>query len=82
MRGNSCRLRRTALAGRAQTTGGSWLCYFRALEPGAAARVAPIDQLSVVLVAIFGGVFLGERRSGANRLGVGLIAAGAVLVAW
>jgi uncharacterized membrane protein len=55
MRGNSCRLRRTALAGRAQTTGGSWLCYFRALEPGAAARVAPIDQLSVVLVAIFGG---------------------------
>jgi transporter family protein len=63
-------------------TGGSWLCYFRALKLGDAARVAPIDKLSVVLVAIFGVVFLGERLSGANWLGVGLIAAGAVLVAW
>jgi bacterial/archaeal transporter family protein len=63
-------------------TGGSWLCYFRALKLGDAARVAPIDKLSVVLVAIFGVVFLGERLSGANWLGVGLIGAGAVLVAW
>jgi bacterial/archaeal transporter family protein len=63
-------------------TGGSWLCYFRALKLGDAARVAPIDKLSVVLVAIFGVVFLGERLSGANWLGVGLIASGAVLVAW
>ena len=63
-------------------TGGSWLCYFRALKLGDAARVAPIDKLSVVLVAIFGVVFLGERLSAANWLGVALIAAGAVLVAW
>ena len=63
-------------------TGGSWLCYFRALKLGDAARVAPIDKLSVVLVAIFGVVFLGERLSAANWLGVGLIASGAVLVAW
>ena len=63
-------------------TGGSWVCYFRALKLGDAARVAPIDKLSVVLVAIFGVLFLGERLSGANWLGVGLIAAGAVLVAW
>jgi transporter family protein len=63
-------------------TGGSWLCYFRALKLGDAARVAPIDKLSVVLVAIFGVVFLGERLSGANWLGVGLIGAGALLVAW
>ena len=63
-------------------TGGSWLCYFRALKLGDAARVAPIDKLSVVLVAIFGVLFLGERLSGANWLGVALIASGAVLVAY
>ena len=63
-------------------TGASWLCYFRALTLGNAAQVAPIDKLSVVLVAVFGAVFLGERLSGANWLGVALIAAGAVLVAY
>ena len=63
-------------------TGGSWLCYFRALKIGDAARVAPIDKLSVVLVAIFGVIFLGEKLSGSNWLGVALIAGGAVLVAY
>jgi transporter family protein len=62
-------------------TGASWLCYFRALKLGNAAQVAPIDKLSVVLVAIFGVTFLGEKLSGPNWLGVALIAAGAVLVA-
>lgn len=62
-------------------TGASWLCYFRALQIGQAAQVAPIDKLSVVLVAIFGAIFLGEKLSGVNWLGVALIAAGAVLVA-
>lgn len=63
-------------------TGGSWLCYFRALKLGDAARVAPIDKLSVVLVAVFGVVFLGERLSAPNWLGVAFIAAGAILVAY
>ena len=63
-------------------TGASWLCYFRALKLGDAARVAPIDKLSVVLVAVFGVVFLGERLSGTNWAGIALIAAGAVLVAY
>jgi transporter family protein len=63
-------------------TGGSWVCYFRALKLGDAARVAPIDKLSVVLVAIFGVIFLGERLSTPNWLGFALIAAGAVLVAY
>jgi len=62
-------------------TGGSWLCYFRALKLGDAARVAPIDKLSVVLVAIFGATFLGEKIAPQNWLGVALIALGAVLVA-
>lgn len=63
-------------------TGASWLCYFRALKLGNAAQVAPIDKLSVVLVAVFGAIFLGERLGAANWLGVALIAAGAVLVAY
>jgi bacterial/archaeal transporter family protein len=63
-------------------TGGSWVCYFRALKFGDAARVAPIDKLSVVLVALFAFVFLGERLSGPNWLGIVFIAAGAVLVAY
>jgi transporter family protein len=63
-------------------TGASWICYFRALKLGDAARVAPIDKLSVVLVAVFGVLFLGERLAPANWLGIALIAAGAVLVGW
>ena len=63
-------------------TGASWICYFRALKLGDAARVAPIDKMSVVLVALFGVVFLGERLALPNWLGVALIAAGAVLVAY
>jgi transporter family protein len=62
-------------------TGASWLCYFRALKLGDAARVAPIDKLSVVLVALFAAIFLGERLSGVNWLGVSLIGVGALLVA-
>ncbi len=62
-------------------TGASWLCYFRALKLGEAARVAPLDKLSVVLVAIMGVAFLGEHLSWKNWLGVALIAVGAVLVA-
>jgi len=62
-------------------TGASWLCYFHAMKLGDAARVAPIDKLSVVLVAVFGVVFLGEKLNGANWLGIAMIAGGAVLVA-
>ena len=62
-------------------TGGSWLCYFRALKLGDAARVAPIDKLSVVFVAILAALLLGERLTAAAWAGVALIAAGALLVA-
>ena len=69
-----------ALSGLA--TGASWVCYFRALQAGPAHRVAPIDKLSVVLVAVFGVSFLGERLSGINWLGIAAITGGAVLVAY
>ena len=63
-------------------TGASWICYFRALKIGQAAQVAPVDKMSVVLVAIFGVIFLGEKLTLPNWIGVALIAAGAVLVAY
>jgi bacterial/archaeal transporter family protein len=62
-------------------TGASWLCYFRALKFGPASMVAPIDKLSVVLVALFAFAFLGERPSATGWLGIGLIAVGAVIIA-
>ena len=62
-------------------TGASWLCYFRALKLGNASQVAPIDKLSVVLLAVFAALFLGERLSAGGWTGVALIAAGAILVA-
>lgn len=62
-------------------TGASWVCYFRALKLGEAARVAPVDKLSVVMVAVFGALFLGERLSLTGWIGVALITLGAGLVA-
>ncbi|MEZ5870818.1 MAG: EamA family transporter [Nitratireductor sp.] len=66
----------------ALATGASWLAYFRALKLGDAARVAPLDKLSIVLVAIFGVIFLGEKLAPANWFGVVLILAGVLLVSW
>jgi transporter family protein len=61
-------------------TGASWVCYFRALKLGNASLVAPIDKLSVVLVALLGVTFLGEKLLFRNWAGIILIAIGAVLV--
>ncbi|GGF83776.1 transporter [Azorhizobium oxalatiphilum] len=62
-------------------TGASWLCYYRALQMAEASKVAPIDKLSVVLVAVFGVLFLGEKLNWQNWLGVAFIACGTILVA-
>lgn len=62
-------------------TGASWVCYFRALQIGKAAQVAPVDKLSVVLVAIFAAIFLGEHLSLSAWGGIALIALGSTLVA-
>ena len=61
-------------------TGASWIAYFRALKIGDAARVAPVDKLSIILVAIFGVLFLGEKLSAINWAGVVLIAGGVILL--
>lgn len=62
-------------------TGASWLCYFRALKLGDAARVAPVDKLSIVLVAVFGVVFLSEKLSLLHWLAIAMMTAGAVILA-
>lgn len=69
-----------ALSGLA--TGLSWICYFRALQLGKASQVAPVDKLSVVLVLIFAALFLGEKLTLREYTGAGLIAAGALLLAF
>lgn len=61
-------------------TGASWLCYFRALKIGDAAKVAPVDKLSVVLVALFAVLFLGERPAVKDWLGIFLIGGGVILL--
>ena len=63
-------------------TGASWVCYFRALKIGEASKVAPVDKLSLVLVAIFAVVFLGERPAAREWLGIGLVAAGVLVLAF
>ena len=61
-------------------TGASWVCYFRALKTGDAAKVAPVDKLSLLLVAVFAVVFLKERLNLREWLGVALVGAGVILL--
>jgi len=69
-----------ALSGLA--TGASWLCYFRALQLGEAAKVAPVDKLSVVVAMALAAIFLGESLTALHWLGGILIVSGAVLIAY
>ncbi|OIR17473.1 4-amino-4-deoxy-L-arabinose-phosphoundecaprenol flippase subunit ArnE [mine drainage metagenome] len=69
------------LALSALATGASWVCYFRALQIGDASKVAPVDKLSLVLVAIFAVAFLGERPSLREWTGIALVAGGVLILA-
>jgi bacterial/archaeal transporter family protein len=62
-------------------TGASWVCYFRALKIGNASSVAPVDKFSVILVAIFAVIFLGERPGMKDWFGIALVGAGVVVLA-
>lgn len=63
-------------------TGASWVCYFRALKIGDASKVAPVDKLSLVLVAVFAFTFLGERPSLREWSGIAMVAGGVLLLAF
>jgi transporter family protein len=62
-------------------TGASWVCYFRALQIGDASKVAPVDKLSLVLVALFAFTFLGERPSLREWSGIAMVAGGVLMLA-
>ena len=66
----------------ALATGASWVCYFRALKIGDASKVAPVDKLSVVLVAVFAVAFLGERPAGREWFGIALVAIGVLVLSF
>lgn len=70
----------TFLALSALATGASWVCYFRALKLGDASKVAPVDKLSVILVAIIAVLFLSERPSSREWFGIGLVSLGVVVL--
>lgn len=57
----------------------SWLFYFKAIQAGTVAQVAPIDKLSMPLAVVLAVLILGERPSGLNWFGISLIAFGAYL---
>lgn len=62
-------------------TGGSWLCYYKAIQLGKVSQVAPIDKLSVVLTVVLAVIFLHEQANTKTIIGCALIAAGTLVIA-
>ena len=63
-------------------TGASWVCYFRALKIGDASKVAPVEKLILLLVAVFAFLFLDERPSVREWAGILMIGAGVLVLAF
>ena len=61
-------------------TGGSWLCYYRALQIGDASKVVPIDKLSVVITLVLAFVFLHEEFTAKSLIGCVLIGIGTLIM--
>jgi len=57
-------------------TGGSWLCYYKALQDGPASVVVPIDKLSILITIAFSSLFLKEKLTKKSAIGLGMITAG------
>ncbi len=57
-------------------TGGSWLCYYRALQDGPASVVVPIDKLSILVTIAFSYLFLKEKLNKKSAFGLVMIVAG------
>ncbi|RIY38593.1 hypothetical protein CKF58_03985 [Psittacicella hinzii] len=66
----------------AAATGFSWLFYFKALQMGSASHVAPVDKLSVVFVAVFAFIFLGEKLNLREMGGLALIVIGVLVLTY
>lgn len=62
-------------------TGGSWLCYYRALQLGPVSKVAPVDKLSAAFAIGLAVLFLGEQISLKTLAGALLIVAGSIVLA-
>ena len=62
-------------------TGASWLCYYRALQDGAASVVVPIDKLSILVTIAFSWIVFHEKLSRKAGAGVALITLGTVMLA-
>ncbi len=62
-------------------TGGSWLCYYRALQEGTASVVVPIDKLSILVTIIFARIVFKEKLNKKAVLGLALIVVGTILIA-
>lgn len=62
-------------------TGGSWLCYYKAIQLGKVSQVAPIDKLSVVFTVLLAVIFLHEQANVKTIIGCALIAAGTLVIA-
>ena len=61
-------------------TGGSWLCYYKALHDGLASVVVPIDKLSILVSIVFSYFVFKERLSKKSALGLCLIVAGTLVM--
>ena len=61
-------------------TGGSWLCYYRALQDGPASLVAPIDKLSILVTVLFSYVVFHEKLSRRSALGLLLLVGGTMVM--
>lgn len=61
-------------------TGGSWLCYYRALQIGEASKVVPIDKLSVVITLVLAFTFLHEKFTSKSLIGCVLITIGTLIM--
>lgn len=61
-------------------TGGSWLCYYRALQDGLTSVVVPIDKLSILVSVGFSAVVFKERLSKKSAAGLLLIVAGTLMM--
>lgn len=61
-------------------TGGSWLCYYRALQTGPASVVVPVDKLSIVVTIAFSYIVFHEKLTRKGMLGLVMIVAGTLLL--